>query len=163
MRRSGGKISYPSNMASEKKPQHPSRGLSKSTLLGIFTVFFMVAIAGGTVLYSLSGWSAPARAKNLKNPFPSTPEALANARIDYADHCQSCHGANGDGKGERAERLSVAPADFGDAHAMGLHTDGELFWIITAGHKPMPAFREKLTEGQRWHLVDYVHSFAKKP
>jgi len=150
-------------MASEKNLNCPPSGLSKSTLLGIFAVFFIVAIAGGTVLYSLSGWSAPARAKNLKNPFPVTPEALASARIDYAAHCQSCHGVNGDGRGERAERLSVAPADFGDAHARGLHTDGELFWMITEGHKPMPAFRGTMTDEQRWHLVDYVRSFAKKP
>src|SRR5271156_777598 len=150
-------------MASEKNLNCPPSGLSKSTLLGIFAVFFIVAIAGGTVLYSLSGWSAPARAKNLKNPFPVTPEALASARIDYAARCQSCHGVNGDGKGERAERLSVAPADFGDAHALGLQTDGELFWMITEGHKPMPAFRGTMTDEQRWHLVDYVRSFAKKP
>ena len=150
-------------MASEKKPQHPTRGLSKSTLLGIFTVFIVVAIAGGTVLYSLSGWSAPARAKSLQNPFPATTETQASARVDYAARCQSCHGANGDGRGERAERLSVAPADFGDAHAMGLRTDGELFWMITEGHKPMPAFRGTMSDEQRWHLVDYVRSFVKKP
>ena len=81
----------------------------------------------------------------------------------YHSDCHVCHGPNGDGKGERAERLSVAPADFGDSHAMGLHTDGELFWMITEGHKPMPAFRGTLTDEQRWHLVDYVRSFSKKP
>lgn len=149
-------------MASETKPQPAPSGLSKSTLLGIFVVFFIAAIAGGTVLYSLSGWSAPARAKNLKNPFPATAEALAGSGMDYAAHCQNCHGANGDGRGERAERLSVAPADFGDSHAMGLRTDGELFWMITEGHKPMPAFRGTMTDEQRWHLVDYVRAFAKK-
>jgi mono/diheme cytochrome c family protein len=123
-------------------------------------VFFMLALAGGTILYKMSGWSAPARARNLKNPFPSTPETLASARTDYVNHCQSCHGANGDGRGERADRLSIAPADFGDAHAMKLRTEGEMFWIITEGHKPMPAFRGTLSDEQRWHLVDYVRTFA---
>jgi mono/diheme cytochrome c family protein len=141
----------------------PPTGLSKSTLLGIFVVFLIVLIVGGTFLYSLSGWSAPARAKNLKNPYPANPQTQASAQVDYAARCQSCHGVNGDGKGERAERLSVAPADFGDAHAMSLHTDGEFFWMITEGHKPMPAFRGVLTDEQRWHLVDYVRSFSKKP
>lgn len=150
-------------MASPKNLQHPPSGLSKSTLLGIFAVFFIVVIAGGTVLYSFSDWSGRARAKKLQNPFPATPEALSGAQVDYRAHCQSCHGVDGDGKGERAERLSVAPADFGDAHAPGLQTDGELFWMITEGHKPMPAFRGTMTDEQRWHLVDYVRSFAKKP
>jgi mono/diheme cytochrome c family protein len=120
----------------------------------------MLAIAGATILYTLSGWSAPARARNLKNPFPSTPETLAAARNDYVNRCQSCHGPNGDGKGERADKLSIAPADFGDTHAMKLRTEGEMFWIITEGHKPMPAFRGTLTDEQRWHLVDFVRTFA---
>jgi mono/diheme cytochrome c family protein len=123
-------------------------------------VFFMLAVAGAIILYTLSGWSAPARARNLKNPFPSTPETLTGARKDYLDHCQSCHGANGDGKGERADRLSLAPADFRDAQALKLSTEGEMFWIITEGHKPMPAFRGTMTDEQRWHLVDYVRAFA---
>jgi mono/diheme cytochrome c family protein len=150
-------------MASSKNFQHPPSGLSKSTLLGLLVAFFIVVLAGGTVLYSFSDWSGRARAKKLQNPFPTTPEALSSARLDYAAHCQSCHGVSGDGKGERAERLSIAPADFGDAHAMGLQADGELFWMITEGHKPMPAFRGTMTDEQRWHLVDYVRSFATKP
>ena len=149
-------------MTAEKSANDSTKTGSKSKTLGIFVVFFMMAIAGATVLYSLSGWSAPARVKNMQNPFPATPEALVSARNDYTAHCQSCHGANGDGKGERAERLSIAPADFGDAHAMGLRTDGELFWMISEGHKPMPAFRGTMSEEQRWHLVDYVRRFARK-
>ena len=128
----------------------------------VFVVFIIVAIAGSIVVYSLSGWSAPAQAKSMKNPFPPTPEALASAKDDYSQHCVSCHGASGNGRGERAEKLSIAPADFRDAHALGLRTDGELYWIITEGHKPMPAFRDKMSDEQRWHLVDYVRAFAQK-
>jgi mono/diheme cytochrome c family protein len=149
-------------MTAEKSSRGSTSASSSSKVLGIFVVFFLVAILGGMFLYSLSGWSTPARVKNLKNPFPATPEALAAARNDFGAHCQSCHGVNGDGKGERAERLSIAPADFGDTHAIGLRTDGELFWIITEGHKPMPAFRGTMTDEQRWHLVDYVRTFARK-
>jgi hypothetical protein len=133
---------------------------AKPNLLGIFLVFVMTAIVGSIVVYSLSGWGVPERVKNLKNPFPSTPEAAESARTDYVARCQSCHGANGDGRGERAERLSIAPADFRDARAMGLRTDGELFWIITEGHKPMPAFRGTMSDEQRWNMVDYIREFA---
>ena len=76
---------------------------------------------------------------------------------NYSTHCQSCHGAKGDGKGERAEKLSIAPSDFTDAHAMGQMTDGELFWKISHGRRPMPAFQE------RWQLVDYIRTLARKP
>jgi mono/diheme cytochrome c family protein len=145
---------------SPEASQNPRNAGSRSTLIGVLVVFFMLAVAGATILYTLSGWSAPARARNLRNPFPSTPETLASARNDYVSHCQSCHGANGDGRGERADKLSIAPADFRDAHALKLGTEGEMFWIITEGHKPMPAFRGTMTDEQRWHLVDYVRTFA---
>jgi mono/diheme cytochrome c family protein len=39
-------------------------------------------------------------------------------------------------------------------------TDGEIFYQITQGRKPMPSFRKKLTEDQRWQLVILVRSFA---
>jgi mono/diheme cytochrome c family protein len=39
-------------------------------------------------------------------------------------------------------------------------TDGEIFYQISEGRKPMPAFKRKLTEEQRWQLVLYVRSFA---
>src|ERR1700722_5268611 len=145
---------------SAEASRNPRTASSRSTLIGVLVVFFMLAVAGAIILYTLSGWSAPARARNLKNPFPSTPETLTGARKDYLDHCQSCHGANGDGKGERADRLSLAPAVFRDAQALKLSTEGEMFWIITEGHKPMPAFRGTMTDEQRWHLVDYVRAFA---
>jgi hypothetical protein len=147
-------------MTSDDLASGKSEPSAKPKLLGIFLVFVMTVLVGSIVVYSLSGWSVPARMKNLKNPFPSTPEARERAGSDYTAHCQSCHGPNGDGRGERAERLSIAPADFRDAHAMGLHTDGELFWIVTEGHKPMPAFRGTMSDEQRWHMVDYVRRFA---
>ena len=80
--------------------------------------------------------------------------------MNYSTHCQSCHGERGDGKGERAEKLSIAPSDFTDAHAMGQLTDGELFWKISHGRRPMPAFQNKLTEQERWQLVDYIRTLA---
>jgi hypothetical protein len=53
----------------------------------------------------------------------------------------------------------VAPADFRNARAMAAITDGELYWQITKGARPMPSF-ESLSEQERWELVDYVRTFA---
>jgi mono/diheme cytochrome c family protein len=147
-------------MSIETEPEVEKPG--RLAAAGVFVAFVIAAVAGSIVVYSLSGWGVPDKVKNTKNPFPSTPEAMVGAAVDYAAHCKSCHGANGDGRGERAERLSIAPADLRDAHALGLRTDGELFWIISEGHKPMPAFRGTLSEEQRWHLVDYVRLFTRQ-
>ena len=62
----------------------------------------------------------------------------------YMDRCQNCHGEYGNGKGSRADKLSVQPSDFTDAHAMITQTDGELFWKISEGHKPNAVVQEKV-------------------
>ena len=55
------------------------------------------------------------------------------------------------------------PADLTDAAKMNKVTDGEIFYQITVGRKPMPSFRKRLTEEQRWQLVLLVRSFAAQP
>jgi len=42
-------------------------------------------------------------------------------------------------------------------------TDGELFYKISEGKKPMPVFKTKLSEDDRWHLVLLIRSFAPPP
>jgi mono/diheme cytochrome c family protein len=112
--------------------------------------------------FALENWSTVAKARKLKNPVPPTPEALAEGSEVYRNHCRSCHGPYGDGKGEKAAELSVAPGDFTDASKMGQLTDGELYWQTTYGRRPMPAFRDKLSDPQRWEVVDYIRTFAQK-
>ena len=148
-------------MTSDKLADGKTKSRPKPQVLGIFLVFIMVAIAGGILVFSLSDWSAPAKAKAMPNPVPATPQAIGAGMSIYMDRCQNCHGEDGDGKGERADKLSLAPADFTDAHAMSAQTDGELFWKISEGHKPMPAFGKKLTEQERWQLVDYIRTFSQ--
>src|ERR1700744_4428682 len=105
----------------------------RNLLAPVLFTFLIVAIAGGIVLYSLTGFGERARARKLQNPVPATPEAITAAMLIYENRCANCHGMNGDGKGPKAEELSVAPADFRDARAMAAITDGELYWQITKG------------------------------
>ena len=140
---------------------NPSRGnpYPVTRLLLLIVVAFALISAVHLVL----DWQAMAKARKLKNPVPPTAEAIAAGLATYQQHCQSCHGKNGDGKGEKASELSVAPGDFTDAQKMAGFADGELYWQITKGRHPMPAFQHKLTDEQRWQLVDYIRTFAGKP
>jgi mono/diheme cytochrome c family protein len=131
-------------------------------LLGILVLVVILLAASATIVNTARNWSAISTARRLKNPVPPTAEAIAAAKQDYVEHCQSCHGEKGDGKGRKAPELSVAPGDFTDARTMSRRTDGELFWQITRGRLPMPAFEDKLTDQQRWQLVDYIRTFAAK-
>jgi mono/diheme cytochrome c family protein len=81
----------------------------------------------------------------------------------YRKHCESCHGAHGDGQGEKASVLSIAPTDFTASPSMNQVTDGELFWKISEGRRPMPGFKHQLSEEERWQVVDYVHTLRQKP
>jgi mono/diheme cytochrome c family protein len=134
---------------------------SHATLIVVLLLFF--AASAALLLYAVMQWNAKAKARNLKNPVPATAEALAAGKEIYQQHCQRCHGVNGDGKGEKAAELSVAPGNFTDAAKMSGLTDGELFWEITEGRRPMPAFADKLSEQERWQVVDYIRTFAAGP
>jgi putative copper resistance protein D len=43
-----------------------------------------------------------------------------------------------------------------------MHADGHLFLWISSGvpGTPMPAFADRLTEEERWHVVNYLRVLA---
>jgi mono/diheme cytochrome c family protein len=137
----------------------PHKGPRPGRIAGLIAVLIVLFIALG---YEVDQWSMLSRARKLKNPVPATPAALAEAKQLYQQHCQRCHGANGDGHGEKAPSLSVAPGDFTDTKKMSRVSDGELYWQITYGRLPMPAFKDKVDEKGRWELVDYIRTFAER-
>lgn len=136
------------------------KGLKPAAIAGLVLALIVIFIALG---YEVDQWSILARARKLKNPVPATPAALAEAKQLYQQHCQGCHGVNGDGHGEKAPSLSVAPGDFTDVQKMSHVSDGEAYWQITYGRLPMPAFKDKIDQNSRWELVDYVRRFAASP
>lgn len=143
--------------ANSRQPGNNFRWL---LVVGLIVVFLAGAAA---LMFSVGGWKIPSEAKQMKNPVPATEEAVNDGMFNYMKHCQSCHGADGNGKSGRAAELSVKPADLTDSNEMDARTDGEIFWQITHGRSPMPAFQSKLTETERWQLVDYIRSLALKP
>src|ERR1700691_730978 len=121
----------PRIMASDKLADRKPNSGFKPNLLGIFVVFVIVAVAGSVIVYSFSDWNAPEKARQMRNPFPATPQTIGMGMSTYGDRCENCHGEDGNGEGERAEKLSVAPTNFTDAHIMSPLTDGGLFWKIS--------------------------------
>ena len=94
----------------------------------------------------------------------------AKARPLYLQHCATCHGARGNGKGPSAQYLATMPRDF---------TRGEYKFRMTPSGAPprvidiyrtislgvvgteMPPWRETLTKSQRRMLAEYVLTFAE--
>ena len=141
-------------------PAKRNRTLPKAMFL------LVLAIVAAAIVYSAFNsapwsWPVPEEAKQLKNPLQATAPALKSAREAYADKCAHCHGDTGKGDGRDASRYDPAPMDFTDAKRMSQATDGELFYKISEGKKPMPVFKNKLSEDQRWELVLLIRSFAQ--
>jgi mono/diheme cytochrome c family protein len=105
-------------------------------------------------------WNIPDDAKQLKNPLQPSPEALQAARVLYLDNCAQCHGEKGKGDGPEASMYDPLPADLSNKKFNDGLTDGEIFYQISEGKKPMPAFKKRFTEEQRWQMVLLVRSFA---
>jgi mono/diheme cytochrome c family protein len=106
-------------------------------------------------------WTAPARAAKKTNPVAPDDQSLAAGKALYVKNCLSCHGATGVGNGPAAKDLEKSPGDLSKAD-MNKQTDGALFWKLTTGKKPMPAFETLTTEQERWEIVNYVRTLAPK-
>jgi mono/diheme cytochrome c family protein len=108
-------------------------------------------------------WNIPDNVKQLKNPLQPSPAALQTARDLYLDKCAQCHGDTGKGDGPEATTHDPLPADLSNKKFNDGLTDGEIFYQISEGKKPMPSFKRRLTEEERWQLVLLVRSFATPP
>ena len=117
----------------------------------LFTVLPALGENGGRA------WKAPARAADFRNPITADAKSLAAGKSIYARECATCHGDNGKGNGPDAADLSRQPTDF-TLPAVASQSDGELFWKLTEGKKPMPRYRRMLSEDDRWNVVNYIRS-----
>ncbi|HXL23536.1 MAG TPA: cytochrome c [Candidatus Dormibacteraeota bacterium] len=128
----------------------------------IVFVWLIVGIAFGVFHLATERreWAIPPEAKAMKNPVMPSEAALQSARPIYNERCAQCHGDTGKGDGKEARSHGTLPADFTEPGRMAAQSDGELFYKISAGKRPMPAFQNRLTEEQRWQLVLLVRSFA---
>jgi mono/diheme cytochrome c family protein len=106
-------------------------------------------------------WIAPDDAKKVKNPMPSNAENLAAGEQLFSDNCVLCHGEKGMGDGPGAKTIKVKPANFTDPKVQSSETDGALFWKMSNGRGPMPAWKDVLTDEERWKLVNYIRKLGK--
>jgi mono/diheme cytochrome c family protein len=121
-----------------------------------------LCFAGWTAAHD-KDWLVPPAAAKVKNPVAPTPDNLAAAHAIYMDKCANCHGEKGAGDGPEADMYTPSPAPLNDAHLMSEMTDGEMFWKMTEGRKPMPSFKSQLSDEQRWQLVNFLRTLAPKP
>ena len=132
-------------------------------LLGIVMTLLGSALAAVSEEQSGSKekWAAPAAEARKKNPVAVNESSLAAGQKIYLKRCLACHGKTGNGDGPDAVDLGIYPAKLSDA-VMREETDGELFWKITVGKKPMPNYGTRLSPTDRWNVINYLRTLARR-
>lgn len=129
----------------------------------ILFVILLLVIAGAVGFSILTNrpWTVPDEAREMKNPISSADADLDSIRPIYRDKCAACHGLTGKGDGHDASLYDPKPTDFTGARHMRGVTDGELFYKLTEGRKPMPSFKKRLTDEQRWRMILLLRTFSE--
>jgi mono/diheme cytochrome c family protein len=133
----------------------PSWRRGVSTSVGASSAFAML---GGVVL--IFGVHTHETVVPRTSPVPATEESLAIGLDIYEVNCLTCHGRKGRGDGPSAATLAFPPADL-NQH-VPYHSDGTLFlWTseglpIDSDQKNMPAFKDQLTQEERWHVINFL-------
>lgn len=107
-----------------------------------------------------SDWVAPKEADALKNPYPATAASMQQAKAKFQQLCVICHGDKGKGDGVAGMALKPKPANFTTTKVQS-ESDGAIFWKMTNGRAPMAAYKDILTDQERWELVNYIRTFKK--
>jgi mono/diheme cytochrome c family protein len=133
-----------------------------SLMLTVVLLTYAYSSGDATEADSISGkWLSPAPSAAKKNPIAPTQESIAAGQKIYSKTCTLCHGKSGDADGPAVIELNIHPARLSDPQ-LAMESDGALFWKITTGKKPMPAYGKRLSESDRWHLVNYIRTLPKR-
>ncbi len=154
-------------------------------VLGFVAASFVQAGAHGakhnpTRFRYLQKHGIPEVYKNLKSPVMTKADISKGATL-FAENCASCHGATGEGDGEAGKDLNPKPPALRsmmdmmammrqEGHAMkgmkkmmGMmnnNPDGYLIWTVSEGgaamNTAMPAFKDILSEKERWQVISYM-------
>ncbi len=106
-------------------------------------------------------WAAPAWTDTLTNPMQPDSLWYAQTSALYQKNCSICHGSEGRGDGPMSHGMRPPPENFTDTEELTAASDGELFWKIKTGNKPMPAWGKDLSDLEIWGLVGYVRRFGQ--
>ncbi|HMO18710.1 MAG TPA: c-type cytochrome [Oligoflexia bacterium] len=89
----------------------------------------------------------------LQNPVPLTDESLWRGKRLWAAQCSSCHGISGE-SATKIGGLLGAPDLLEDRFKT--YSPGRVYATIVWGIRSMPRYGYKLSEGERWDIVNYL-------
>jgi putative copper resistance protein D len=98
-----------------------------------------------------------------KTPVPFDAISVANGAAIFASNCVLCHGPQAKGNGVLAKTFAIPPVDLLTEPHTAKHTAGDFFHWLTHGipGTGMPAFADKLSEEDRWDVVNFLHATSR--
>jgi mono/diheme cytochrome c family protein len=85
--------------------------------------------------------------------FSTSAETLAIGEGIYDANCAACHGADGVG-------TVLGAADFTDLRLMDDRAPRDFYLTVTQGKGSMPAWQGRLSQDERWAVIDYLRTFS---
>lgn len=102
--------------------------------------------------------------RELKNPFPATPESIARGKHEFETYCAVCHGEDGMAaqtpEHPVAMKLGANGAPPFPLAATPSYTDGMIFTKIRYGKPLMPGYPQ-IPDEDRWHIINYLRTLFK--
>ncbi|MCC6954281.1 MAG: cytochrome c [Deltaproteobacteria bacterium] len=113
------------------------------------------APAKGTVPAGSTPWTMTTEQaqETLQNPVPFSAASVVRGQRTWAINCRTCHGLTGVGNGPVGPLMAV-PNILTDAYQQS--TDGRVYGILMNGGSNMPRYGFKLSEHERWDVINYV-------
>ncbi len=127
----------------------------------IATALFIIAVLFSTSITAQSTWKAPKSADEISNPLKNDIVATKKGKKMFIQLCVICHGAKGKGDGIAGMALNPKPTNF-NSEAFNNQTDGAIFWKISEGNAPMPAYKDLISDDERWQLINYIRTLKKE-
>lgn len=85
--------------------------------------------------------------------FSTSADTLAVGKSLYEINCAACHGEDGVGK-------VLGAADFTDLRFMDDRAPRDFYLTVTQGKGSMPAWQGRLSQEERWAVIDYLRTFS---
>lgn len=88
--------------------------------------------------------------------FSTDAETLALGQHLYDTNCAACHGVDGTG-------AVLGAADFTDLRFVDDRAPRDFYLTVTQGKGSMPAWQGRLSQDERWAVIDYLRAFSYDP
>jgi mono/diheme cytochrome c family protein len=98
-------------------------------------------------------------------PIDPTEENLTAGAKLFSQHCDGCHGKIDKPPSVFAKSLFPRPPWLLNPDRKDEATPGEIYWVVTNGIRlsAMPAFKEMLSDEQRWQMSQMLANSHKLP